>query len=116
MARTACAASGVGKQAADLTGIDASIAALGQRVQAAPSPAGWSDRAEDWLGPNAVWKRVEWSTRLANRLRSSVDTRALAAQSLGPWLSEVIRTQIERAADGSQAVALLLMAPEFQRR
>ncbi len=97
-------------------GIGAGIAALGQRVQAAPSPAGWSDRAEDWLGPDAVWKRIEWSTRLADRLRSSVDARALAAQSLGPLLSDATRLQIERAADGSQALALLLMAPEFQRR
>ena len=68
--------------------------ALGQRAQAPPSPAGWSDRAEDWLGPDAVWKHVEWATR----------TAASAA------------TQLDRAADGPQAVALLLMSPEFQRR
>ena len=92
------------------------IVALGQRVQAAPSPAGWSDRAEDWLGPDAVWKRVEWSTRTANRLGSRIDARQLASQSLGPLLSADTRAQIERAADGPQALALLLMAPEFQRR
>ena len=92
------------------------ISALGQRTQAAPSPAGWSDRTEDWLGPDAVWKRIEWSTRTANRIGSSVDARALAAQSLGPLLSPDTQTQIERAADGPQALALLLMAPEFQRR
>lgn len=92
------------------------IAALGQRVQGAPSPAGWSDRAEDWLGPDAVWKRVEWSTRTAGRLGTRIDARQLAAQSLGPLLSADTRTQIERAADGPQALALLLMAPEFQRR
>lgn len=94
----------------------AGIITLGQRIQAAPSPAGWSDRADDWLGPDAVWKRVEWSTRTAGRLGSSVDARALAAQSLGPLLSENTRTQIDRAADAPQALALLLMAPEFQRR
>ena len=92
------------------------IVALGQRVQGAPSPVGWSDRAEDWLGPDAVWKRVEWSTRTANRLGTRIDARQLAAQSLGPLLSADTRTQIERAADGPQALALLLMAPEFQRR
>ena len=92
------------------------IAALGQRIQAAPSPAGWSDRAEDWLGPDAVWKRVEWATRTADRVGRSVDARALAAQSLGPLLGSRRRRQIERAADGPQALALLLMAPEFQRR
>ena len=92
------------------------IGALGQRVQGAPSPAGWSDRAEDWLGPDALWKRVEWSTRTAGRLGARIDARQLAAQSLGPLLSADTRTQIERAADGPQALALLLMAPEFQRR
>ncbi|HWH84510.1 MAG TPA: DUF1800 domain-containing protein, partial [Burkholderiaceae bacterium] len=92
------------------------IATLGQRIQAAPSPAGWSDRADDWLGPDAVWKRVEWSTRVAQRLGTSVDARALAAQSLGPALGSDTKTQLERAADGPQALALLLMAPEFQRR
>ena len=92
------------------------IGALGQRVHGAPSPAGWSDRAEDWLGPDAVWKRVEWSTRTAGRLGARIDARQLAAQSLGPLLSTDTRTQIERAADGPQALALLLMAPEFQRR
>jgi uncharacterized protein (DUF1800 family) len=93
-----------------------SVIALGQRIQAAPSPAGWSDRADDWLGPDAVWKRVEWATRIADRTGRSVDARRLAAQSLGPLLGPETTQQIERAADGPQALALLLLAPEFQRR
>jgi uncharacterized protein (DUF1800 family) len=95
---------------------DAGIALLGQRVQAAPSPAGWPDKAEEWLGPDAVWKRVEWSTRLADRVGGRVDARALARSSLGPLLSPGTAGQIERAADAPQALALLLLAPEFQRR
>ncbi|MBX3606884.1 MAG: DUF1800 domain-containing protein [Piscinibacter sp.] len=91
-------------------------ALLGQRPQAAPSPAGWPDRAEDWLGPESLWKRVEWATRVGDRLGRRVDARALAATSLGPWLGATARQQIERAADGPQALALLLLAPEFQRR
>jgi len=105
-----------GADAKAATQTAAGIVTLGQRLQAAPSPAGWSDRAEDWLGPDAVWKRVEWSTRAANRLGGSVDARALAARCLGPLLSPETRTQLDRAADGPQALALLLMAPEFQRR
>ena len=92
------------------------LQALGQRVHAAPSPAGWSDKADDWLGPDAVWKRVEWATRVADRVGSGIDARGLAEQSFGPWLTDTTRQQIERAADGPQALALLLMAPEFQRR
>jgi uncharacterized protein (DUF1800 family) len=95
---------------------DAGIAQLGQRPQAAPSPAGWPDRAAEWLGPEAVWKRVEWAHRVGDRLGGRLDARALADRSLGPWLADGTRREIERAADGAQALALLLLAPEFQRR
>ena len=95
---------------------DAGIGQLGQRVQAAPSPAGWPDRAEEWLGPDAVWKRVEWATRVADRVGRRIDARQLAQDSLGPLLQDATMLQIERAADGPQALALLLLAPEFQRR
>ena len=84
--------------------------------QAAPSPAGWPDKAEEWLGPDAVWKRVEWVTRLADRVGGQVDALALAQASLGPLLSADTARQIERAADAPQALALLLLSPEFQRR
>jgi uncharacterized protein (DUF1800 family) len=95
---------------------DGGVGGLGQRVQAAPSPAGWPDRAEEWLGPDAVWKRVEWATRVAARAGRQIDARALAQASLGPLLQEATARQIARAADGPQALALLLLAPEFQRR
>src|SRR6185437_4437250 len=94
----------------------AAIVGLGQRLQAAPSPAGWSDLADDWLGPDAVWKRIEWATRIADRSGRSIDARRLASQSLGPRLAPATIQQIDRAADGPQALALLLLAPEFQRR
>jgi uncharacterized protein (DUF1800 family) len=95
---------------------DAGIGALGQKVMGAPSPAGFADQASEWLGPDALWKRVEWATRMAERASRRVDARALARESLGPMLSAETQQQIERAADGPQALALLLMSPEFQRR
>ena len=95
---------------------DGAISQLGQRVQGAASPAGWPDRAEDWLGPDAVWKRIEWATRVAARVGRTTDARALAQASLGPLLQAATLRQIENAVDGPQALALLLMAPEFQRR
>ncbi len=95
---------------------DAGAGLLGQRVHAAPSPAGWPDAAAEWLGPDAVWKRVEWATRVADRVGTQIDARALAASSLGPLLTASTARQIERAADGAQALALLLLSPEFQRR
>jgi uncharacterized protein (DUF1800 family) len=35
---------------------------------------------------------------------------------LGPLLTPGTAQQIDRAADGKQALTLLLLAPEFQRR
>lgn len=99
---------------------DGGTGLLGQRIQAATSPAGWPDRAADWLGPDAVWKRVEWATRVASRITEragrEVDARVLATASLGPLLQDDTARQIARAADGPQALALLLLSPEFQRR
>ena len=95
---------------------DGGAGAMGQRLHAAPSPAGWPDTADEWLGPDAMWKRVEWATRVADRFGRQVDARQLARQSLGPLLSATTAQQIERAADGPQALALLLLSPEFQRR
>ena len=95
---------------------DAGISTLGQRVQNPPSPAGWPDRADDWIGPEAVWQRVEWAGRIAQRVGPAVDARALAVASLGPRLAGSTQREIERASDGPQALALLLLAPEFQRR
>jgi uncharacterized protein (DUF1800 family) len=95
---------------------DGGASLLGQRVQGAPSPAGWPDAATEWLGPDAVWKRVEWAARVADRVGTGVDARALAVSAFGPFSSEHTTRQIERAADGKQALALLLLSPEFQRR
>jgi uncharacterized protein (DUF1800 family) len=96
---------------------DGAIASMGQRTHYAPSPAGWPDMAEEWLGPEAMWKRVEWAMRVAKEMPpNAVDARALARESLGPRLSDTTAKQIERAADGQQAVVLLLLSPEFQRR
>ena len=92
------------------------LVALGQRPHTAPSPAGWPDKADEWLGPDAVWKRVEWSQRQAERVGDRVDARALARASFGPLLTDTTYQQIERAADGTQAIVLMLMSPEFQRR
>ena len=92
------------------------LTAMGQAVGRAPSPAGWPDRTEDWLAPDALWKRVEWAGRFAAEHAGMADARQLASLSLGRDLGDDTRQQIERADSGAQALALLLASPEFQRR
>ncbi len=92
------------------------LAQMGQPVGRAPSPQGWPDRTEDWLAPDALWKRTEWAAAFAKQHDHLADARQLATLSLGPDLGAETQRQIERADSGSQALALWLASPEFQRR
>jgi len=89
---------------------------MGQRTYSPGSPAGWPDRSADWDGASALIKRIEWADAVGQRVGSRRDAAALAPQLLGDNLTGATRTAIARAASGSQAVTLLLSAPEFMRR
>ncbi|MGO9802224.1 MAG: DUF1800 domain-containing protein [Steroidobacteraceae bacterium] len=89
---------------------------LGQRIWQPGSPAGWPDRSVDWDGASALLKRIEWADAVGGRLGSRRDAAALAPQLLGANLSDATGTAISRAASASQALTLLMSAPEFMRR
>jgi uncharacterized protein (DUF1800 family) len=89
---------------------------LGQRAFQPGSPAGWPDGAADWDGSAALLKRLEWAQELGQRLGSSRNAGQIAEVALGGALSGATRSSIARAQDGSQALTLLLAAPEFMRR
>jgi uncharacterized protein (DUF1800 family) len=93
-----------------------SFALLGQRIFAPGSPAGWPDRSADWDGASAVMKRIEWADALGQKMGAHQDAAVLAPQWLGAAMSTATHTAIARAASGSQALTLLLTAPEFMRR
>ena len=94
----------------------ASFALLGQRIYAPGSPAGWPDRSADWDGSAAIMKRIEWADALSQKMGAHRDAAQLAPQWLGALISAATHTSITRAASGSQALTLLLTAPEFMRR
>jgi uncharacterized protein (DUF1800 family) len=89
---------------------------MGQRTYSPGSPAGWPDHSADWDGASALIKRIEWADAVGQRVGSRLDAAALAPQLLGDNLTPATRTAIARAASGSQAITLLLSAPEFMRR
>jgi uncharacterized protein (DUF1800 family) len=94
-----------------------SINYLGQTPFSAPSPQGWPDLAMDWLGPEAILSRVEWAQKVASDAVNRVDDPAdLADSLLGPTLSQRTAQAIQEAPTKSDALALLLASPEFQRR
>jgi uncharacterized protein (DUF1800 family) len=89
---------------------------LGQRQYTPGSPAGWPDTSKSWDGSDALMHRVLWASRVGAKYESGVEPADLAASSLGAYARPETLTALKRATTSGQAVALLLMSPEFQRR
>ncbi|HEY3812030.1 MAG TPA: DUF1800 family protein [Caulobacteraceae bacterium] len=92
------------------------LTALGQKPFSPPSPKGWSDEAADWATSDGVIKRLEWAKGFSAVVGPLVDPVATAKSSLGARLSDRTATAVARAESRPEALALLLMSPEFQRR
>ena len=111
--RAAAVARGVAATGIRLVGI---ATQLGQRPLTPGSPAGWPDTAEHWNGGDALLKRIELATTIGGAVGDRIDAAARLDEVLGETASDATRSGIRRAESGSQAMALLLAAPEFQRR
>jgi len=107
----------LGQEPRGLGQVNQALNGLGQRPFGAPSPKGWPDEAAPWAASDALVKRMQFAQSLAAVLGPRVqDPTALAQQALGARLSPASATAIARAESRAEAVALLLMTPEFQRR
>lgn len=96
--------------------IDRTLKDLGEPLWNPPSPQGFKDNTATWLAPDAMTTRVDVAEIVASRTKGADDPRVLAANLFGGTLSSDTRTAIDRAESRNQAIALLLMSPEFQRR
>jgi uncharacterized protein (DUF1800 family) len=92
------------------------LGVLDQAPFSAPSPAGWPDRASDWIGPESTMKRIEWAHAVAAKLPQADSPLVLASAVLGPGVSAETNFAIEHAASAPDGLAFLLASPEFQRR
>ena len=99
----------IGKLAPVLTG-------LGQKPFSAPSPKGWDDQAQTWCAPDALIKRLRFSEGFADAAADRLDPNAFAQSALGARLTPPVAKAVARAETRREAMALLLMSPEFQRR
>jgi uncharacterized protein (DUF1800 family) len=89
---------------------------LGQRQYTPGSPAGWPDTARAWDGSDALLHRVLFAARIAGRYEGKASPPEVASAALGRFARPDTMTALARASSGEQALALLLMSPEFQRR
>lgn len=88
---------------------------LGQPTWKPGQPIGYDDIAASWAGPDAVLRRVEAAERFASRT-ANIDARALAGKVLPGAVSPATQTALANCESPAQALALLLVAPEFLRR
>ena len=100
---------------------------LGMPPYGCQPPTGYADRADAWVNTGALLNRMNFAVALTSgRLRgvksggagNAVDAArdSIVDGVLAGDLASSTRTTVARASTPSQAVALLLGSPEFQRR
>jgi uncharacterized protein (DUF1800 family) len=89
---------------------------LGQPLWSPAGPNGFPDSNAAWAAPEGMKLRLDISAQLASRITESIDPRDLLELVAADAASTETRRTIERAESRQQALALLLMSPEFQRR
>lgn len=87
---------------------------LGEPLWRPPAPNGFSDDSAAWM--DGLAQRLDIANNISRRVGEFIDPDAIAGRALGPLLSKETRETVARAETRPQAIALLLMAPEFQRR
>jgi uncharacterized protein (DUF1800 family) len=93
-----------------------SLNLLGQPLWSPSGPNGFPDSNAAWAAPEGIKLRLDISAQISSRLADSVDPRDLLELVAADAASSETRRTVERAETRQQALALLLMSPEFQRR
>ena len=89
---------------------------LGQPLWSPAGPNGFPDSNAVWAAPEGMKLRLDISAQVASRLGEGIDPRDLLELVAADAASMETRRTVERAESRQQALALLLMSPEFQRR
>jgi uncharacterized protein (DUF1800 family) len=89
---------------------------LGEPLWRPPAPKGFPDEEYAWI--DGVAHRLDTANAIAQNPANQerLDPKEMLETALGPLASPDTRTALNRAETKQQAVTLLLMAPEFQRR
>jgi uncharacterized protein (DUF1800 family) len=108
-------------RAAGFNGVDARVTTpaltrLGEPLWRPPAPKGFPDEEEAWI--DGIAHRLDTANAIAQNPANQqrLDPKAILETALGPLASTDTRNAVNRAETKQQAVTLLLMAPEFQRR
>ncbi|MBR0777603.1 DUF1800 family protein [Bradyrhizobium diazoefficiens] len=89
---------------------------LGQPLWSPAGPNGFPDTAAAWAAPEGMKLRLDIASQMGARLGNNIDPLDLLEFAAADAASIETRKTIERAESRQQALALLLMSPEMQRR
>jgi len=92
------------------------LSLMGMPLWRPSGPNGFADVASAWASPEGVKMRVETAAQFARQTKDAPAPSAMIDEILGPSASRETCETVLRAESREQAVALLLMSPEFQRR
>ena len=79
-----------------------------------PAPNGFADDEATWI--DGLGRRLDMANGVAQRVGERVEPDEMLDIALGPLATSDTRTAIGRAESRQQALTLLFMSPEFQRR
>jgi uncharacterized protein (DUF1800 family) len=89
-------------------------ALLGEPMWRPGAPKGFAEDEASWI--DGMGLRLDVANNFAERVADKVEPEAALAAALGPLASPETRQAITRAESRPQALVLLFMSPEFQRR
>lgn len=90
---------------------------MGQPWQAAPGPDGWPEAPENWISPQGMAARITWAMDAPRHLAQPLPDPALVmTTALGPRASAPLIWAVPRSETLIEALGLVLVSPEFNRR
>lgn len=89
---------------------------LGQPLWSPAGPNGFPDTNAAWAAPEGMKLRLDIAAQIGSRLGNNIDPLDLLEFAAADAASIETRRTIERAESRQQALTLLLMSPEMQRR
>jgi uncharacterized protein (DUF1800 family) len=99
---------------ADARRFTAGQATLGEPLWRPPSPKGYADDEASWI--DGMGQRLDIANSYAERVAGALDPRFVMDTVLEGTVSAKTTEAVVRAESRQQALALLFMSPEFQRR
>jgi len=95
---------------------DRAANAMGQPYFGAPSPKGWPDEDNAWATADGIKTRLDWARSVAAMAHQKTDVRQLVNDPLAGVIGDETRTAVLQAETQEQALTLLIMSPDLQRR